>query len=168
MLRNDPGNRSTELACGLAEEVVRTYGELRLRVLGTSMAPAILPGDLLSIRRANLIDIIPGEIVLFLRKGRFFVHRVVQRKTPTEIDENDCLITRGDRLCHDDPPVTSQELLGRVVCVERGSRKIDLPAKDSHASIGRLLRSSDRVTYVYVRLAAWWRNLFLGSAKCRA
>ena len=63
------GNASIELACGLAEEVVRTFGEVRLRVFGTSMVPSILPGDLVLIQRASLHEISAGEVVLFLRDG---------------------------------------------------------------------------------------------------
>ena len=74
------GNASIELACGLAEEVVRAFGEVRLRVFGTSMVPSILPGDLVLIQRANLHEISAGEVVLFLQNGRLFVHRVVDRK----------------------------------------------------------------------------------------
>src|SRR5260370_12802327 len=80
MLTIDPGNAWIELACGLTEEVVRTFGVVRLRVFGTSMVPSILPGDLVSIHRASLNDISPGEVVLFLQKGRLFVHRVVDRR----------------------------------------------------------------------------------------
>src|SRR5258707_2692787 len=107
MRTDDQGNVSIELACGLAEEVVRTFGEVRLRVFGTSMVPSILPGDLVSIHRASLNDISPGEVVLFLRKGRLFIHRVVNRKVieTTDSPAESCLITRGDRLRHDDPPV---------------------------------------------------------------
>ena len=159
-----------ELACGLAEEVVRTFGEVRLRVFGTSMVPSILPGDLVLIRRASLREVSPGEIVLFLQKGRLFVHRVVDRKLMATSDrpEEPCLITRGDCLRHDDPAVSPDELLGRVVSIERDNREVELPAIGSNRLIVRLLQSSDRVTYLYLRLAACWRNLFLRSAKCRA
>jgi hypothetical protein len=170
MLRADQEDASRQLACGLAEEVVRTHGELRLRVFGTSMAPAILPGDVVSIRRASLTDISPDEIVLFSREGRFFVHRVVDRRVGAAGNKQDepCLITRGDCLRHDDPPVSSPELLGRVVGIERGNRKVKLPGKKSKPSMARLLWSSGRFTYLYVRIAGYWRTLFLRSAKCRA
>jgi len=170
MLTDDQGNVSTELACGLAEEVVRTFGEVRLRVFGTSMVPSILPGDLVSIHRASLNEIFPGEVVLFLRKGRLFVHRVVDRKVAATADSpgESCLITRGDRLRRDDPPVSSSELLGRVVSIERDNRKVELPAMGSNQPIARLLQSSDRVTSLYLRLAACWRTIFLRGAKCRA
>ena len=34
-----PESASTTLACGLAGEIVRTFGQVRLRVFGTSMVP---------------------------------------------------------------------------------------------------------------------------------
>lgn len=169
MLADRQGNASIELACGLAEEVVRNFGELRLRVFGTSMVPSILPGDLVFIHRANLNEISPGEIVLFLQNGRLFVHRVVNRKvagTPGG-GEEPCLITRGDRLRHDDPPVSSSELLGRVISIERDNRKVELLANGSNGPIVRLLRSSDQATSIYLRLAVRWRALFLRGAKCQ-
>jgi len=150
------------LACGLAGEVVRTYGELRLRVFGTSMAPSILPGDLISVQRAGLREISPGEIVLFLQQGRLFVHRVVRSvDTPPEpfaAQGEPCLITRGDRLGHNDPPVSSSEFLGRVTSVERGTRRIACPTQPSgwQRVLVRLLQTSDYATYLYVRLATVW------------
>jgi signal peptidase I len=170
MLTDGQENSSIELACGLAEEVVRTFGEVRLRVFGTSMVPSILPGDLVSIRSASLHDISPGEVVLFFQKGRLFVHRVVDRKVVATAGSpgEPCLITRGDRLRHTDPPVSAPELLGRVVSIERDNREVELLSIGSNDLIARLLQSSDRMTYLYLRLAACWRTLFLGRAKCRA
>ena len=75
--------------------------------------------------------------------------------------EESCLITRGDRLRHEDPPVTAPELLGRVVSIERDDRKVELPAHEPGRMIVRLLQSSDRVTYLYLRFAAAWRSVFL-------
>jgi len=170
MRADSQGNASIEMACGLAEEVVRAFGEVRLRVFGTSMVPSILPGDLVLIQRAGLHEISPGEVVLFFQKGRLFVHRVVERKVlaASGRPEESCLITRGDRLRHEDPPVTSSELLGRVVSIERDDRIVELPAHEPDRMIVRLLQSSDRVTYLYLRLAAAWRSLFLRRAKCQA
>lgn len=164
------GNASMETACGLAEEVVRTFGEVRLRVFGTSMAPAMLPGDLVTIRRAAPEEVSAGDVVLFLKDGRLFVHRVVSHKVtaPARNDYGEAhLITRGDRLRHNDPPVSSQELLGRVVCVERDDRRIDLEPHRSSGAFARILRASDRVTFLYVRLLAGWRSLFFRGVKCR-
>lgn len=148
----------------LLEEIVRSFNGIRLRVLGTSMAPSVLPGDVVSVRRVKLDEISVGEIVLFSRGGRFFVHRVVS--TPTA-SKTSCLITRRDRLGHDDPPVNSWEILGRVVSIERGNRKVGISKSGSNRLMARLLQSSDRATYLYVRLMAGWSSLFQPRLRCR-
>ena len=153
----------------MVEEVVRSLGDVRLRTLGTSMVPAMLPGDLVSVRRAGLDEISAGEVVLFLQNGRLFVHRVVGRNVVSAAGntEEPCLITRGDRVRHDDPPVSSKELLGRVVSIERNNRHIELASHGSNSLFARLIRASDRATYLYLRLGACGRTLLSWGAKCR-
>jgi signal peptidase I len=159
-------------ANGLAEEVVRTFGVVRLRAFGTSMVPAVLPGDLVRVQRADLHEISPGEIVLFSQKDRWFIHRVVNRSVPTVagVSNEPHLITRGDRLQYDDPPVSSGELLGRVISIERGNEPaaaVAYPAV-SNPLMMRILRNSDMATYLYVRLALWLRSLSARRASCQA
>ena len=166
---NRCGNASTELACGLAGEIVRNFGEVRLRVFGTSMVPSVLPGDLVLIQRAALEEILPGEIAVFLREGRLFVHRVVERKKISVTGsgtEEPCMITRGDRQRDCDPPVSSSELLGRVVCIERDRREIKVAPNTVTRWTARLLQTSDRVTSLYLLLATFSRTIFLRRAKC--
>jgi hypothetical protein len=169
MRTDGQGNASIELACGMTEEVVRTFGRVRLRVFGSSMATALLPGDLVSIQSAILEEISMGEIVLFQRDGRLFVHRVVgaHRKSGANGTNEPCLITRGDRLLQDDPQVSSQELLGRVASVERDNRRVEVAKQGSNGWIARLLRASDRFTYLYLRMCAGWRGLFFRGARCQ-
>jgi signal peptidase I len=144
-----------EDACkALVEEALRVIGEVRLRVFGTSMAPAILPGEVVTIRRAGVAEISLGDVVLFLQKGRLFVHRVVDKSALSAASnpEEQYLITRGDRLRHDDPAVSPRELLGRVVSIERDLRNIELAPHRPNGLFARLLRTSDLATYLYVRL----------------
>ena len=170
-LMNRPENVSTTLACSLAGEIVRTFGQVRLRVFGTSMVPSILPGDLISVQRAGLSGINSGEIVLYSRAGRLFAHRVVCRAGSHEETR---LITRGDRLSHNDPPVCSSELLGRVTSIQcgdgRGHRQVRHAAglDPREQMFVRILRTSDRATYLYLCLAGCWRNFFSGRADCEA
>jgi signal peptidase I len=149
----------------LAEEVVRSVGKVRLRVLGTSMAPSILPGDLLSIQRVNLDEISLGEIVLFSQDGRLFVHRVVSCiwALPTS-----SIVTRGDRLSHNDPPVTASQFLGRVTSIERGHRRFApvLEVRGWRRLILRVLRASDRATRAYVHSLTWLRNVSMRREEC--
>jgi signal peptidase I len=164
---NQPENLSTKVGCSLAGDLVRAFGEVRLRVCGTSMVPAVLPGDLISVQRVQLSEISPGEIVLYSREGRLFAHRVVAC-AGSHADPR--LITRGDRLSHNDPPVSSSEMLGRVTCVQcgdgSGHRQVRRAARPGawEQMIVRVLRTSDRATYLYLRLARRWPRFFFGRA----
>jgi len=114
----------------LAAEVLRSSGELRLRATGASMLPAIWPGDILTVRAADAGGVKPGEIVLYGRDDRFVIHRVVENR-------GGLLITRGDAVPKNDPPVSAGELLGRVVSIERASSEI--PVRPGLSLFGRLL-----------------------------
>ncbi len=125
------------------------------------MAPSILPGDLISVQRAVESEVSSGEIVLYEREGRMFVHRVVGRAGSIEEAFADrgksLLVTRGDRLLHNDAPVSPSELLGKVTSIERGNFQWQ-PAvclTGWERTIVRLLRHSDQATYLYMRIAAF-------------
>jgi hypothetical protein len=158
--RQDSVNRTANT---LARELVQTFGEMHVRAFGTSMVPSILPGDSVVIQRAKLQEISLGDVVLFCKTDQLFIHRVVswQAACPTGASQEPCLITRGDRLCQDDPPVSSVELLGRVVSIRRGSQllKPTFPRGRSWRLLGHLLRASDRAAYLYLRLDTYWRRL---------
>ena len=108
----EPGlSPSDGLKIELAAEVLRSAGELRLRVTGTSMLPAIWPEEVLLIRRDGALQAGPGDVILFERDGQLCAHRVVRRM---EGADGPVWITRGDRHMHDDQPVSGDVLLGRV------------------------------------------------------
>lgn len=149
---------SSSVECDLAAEVIRAFGVVRLRAMGTSMVPALQPGDTLSVERAALQEISPGEIVLYARQGRLFAHRVVTGRGDAPEPR---LITRGDRLGHNDSPVSSSELLGRVAYIERAHRRVMIRTRLSGPQLllRWILRSSDRATFLFVRLTSLWRAL---------
>jgi len=98
-----------------AASLART-GRLRLRVTGTSMLPAIRPGDVLRVERCDAASLSPGEVVLFQRGERLFAHRAVRR--------GHALALRGDTLDRDDAAVEGAQVLGKVVAIERRGREI--------------------------------------------
>ena len=55
----------------LAAEVIRQFGEVRLRVNGASMLPSVWSGDVLTVRRRSAAELLPGRIVLCYRNGAF-------------------------------------------------------------------------------------------------
>jgi len=115
--------------------VIRRFGVLRLWVNGFSMS---------SVDR----DVYrPGDVVLYIRNGRLFVHRLVEMA-------GEAVVTRGDALLGPDPPVRAGDLLGRVVSIERGGSSITVPREVGWGrrvagavlgQSGRLVRMSDKV-----------------------
>jgi hypothetical protein len=129
----------------LAAEVLGSGGTIRLQALGTSMLPSIWPGDVLRIehKAANVTAL--GDIVLVSRGGRFFVHRLLEKR--------DCgWITRGDSLPQNDPPVAEAQVLGRVSLIHRETGVI-VP-KPRLSVFGRTLAS-------LLCRWDWFRNLAL-------
>lgn len=145
------------LKCRLAAEVLRDSGELRLRVTGSSMLPSLWPGDSLLIRRVRLSEVAPGDLVLFARNQRFFVHRVLKLS-------DDRLLTRGDSVPVADPVVGPDELLGRVQSISRdGAERYSRPLGVFGRLLASVLRRSSRFSNLLLRSRSVYRRV-LGAA----
>jgi signal peptidase len=105
------------VGCELVADVARNFSGVCLRVTGASMMPAVWPGDVLHVHRSGLAELHPGQIVLYRRDGRLTAHRIVR------ID-GDRLITRGDALQYEDPPISAADVVGRVIYMVRNGRLI--------------------------------------------
>jgi signal peptidase I len=102
-------------AAALAKELLSGFGRLNLRVTGTSMLPALRPGDVIEFDARGSTQAEPGDVVLYRRDESLVVHRVLAR-------DNDCLITQGDSLAAPDATVPLADVLGRAVVLNRGNR----------------------------------------------
>ena len=144
--------------CSLASEVLRRFGELRLQVTGASMLPSVWPGDVLTIRSARLPEISRGDLVLFFRGRRFFVHRVLKVSA-------DRLLTRGDSVVSPDPLVSSDELLGRVVSIARDGA-VRAPSKLGAAGclLAFAVRHSTILCNIVLRLSPVYRRVLRTAA----
>ena len=108
--------RQADLRLALARQALQTAGHLRIRAFGSSMLPAILPGDLLTFRAATPADAVLGRIVLAATDvSEWRVHRIAAL-------DGDWVVTRGDALRHFDPPTTRASLLGVLEVQQRGDR----------------------------------------------
>jgi signal peptidase I len=139
--------------CELASEVLRSSGELKLQVTGWSMLPTVWPGDVLMIDRVGGDEVSEGDIVLFLRDRRLFVHRVVARDALRQDSSGSKYVaTRGDSMSTADLPVAKSDLLGRVSSIlHRGKwiaprKSMGLPAR----AVAGLVRRSDLAARVVV------------------
>jgi signal peptidase I len=117
-MRNTLENRE-DPKFGLAVEMLRSQGTVRLKAWGASMVPSVWPGDLFTIQNVAHDEVVPGDIVLVMRDNRFVVHRLVERR---QDQDRFSWITRGDAMPHNDPPAVASELLGRVAGVRHANR----------------------------------------------
>jgi signal peptidase I len=123
-----------ECKTALAVQTLRAGSSIRLQVLGSSMLPSIWPGDVVSIDKVSVDEIVPGDIVVCERDDRVFVHRFLGK---SESNNGICWRTRGDSLPQNDPPFSESHLLGRVSRILRGDRAI-IP-KPTRSSLARFL-----------------------------
>ena len=123
--------RSALAAASLCES-----GRLRLQLRGESMLPTLWPGDVVEIASCSVDDVHPGEIVLALRAGRFFLHRFVTRLQPGGFQ------LRGDSMPGSDPQFPDEALLGRLMSRAEQGQSEDrplLPLRPWSWAIGQLL-----------------------------
>ncbi len=103
----------------LAQDTLQQFGRLRFRAMGSSMLPAIAPGDILTFRTATPGDLIPGQVVLMRGDGRLVAHRLLSHA-------QGLLTTMGDSLRVPDAPFSLTQLLGVLDAHQRGTRFIPL------------------------------------------
>jgi len=139
--------------CGLAGDVLRSFGSLRFVATGWSMLPTIWPGDTLLVDRINPDQIREGDVVLAARDGRLCAHRVVSKPPRSG---NAHWITQGDAMPAPDRPVAEGELLGRVNYLIRAGRLIKLRAELSATE--RLTAKVVRRSFVAARALVYMRN----------
>lgn len=132
----------------LAAEVLRNTGILRLRALGYSMLPTIWPSDLMDIETCSFSQISPGDVVLFTRDDRFFIHRVLEKCESS-------LTTRGDALAETDPPIHASQVLGKVTALRRANRALPVrPCSKIRHCLGLFLTHFGRIRGMVLR----WRD----------
>ena len=107
----------------LSEELFSLGLGVRFRAPGTSMHPTIHHGDVITVEPVAPAKLKRGDIILCRFQGGFIAHRIVNIET-----RNGCGLTfilRGDASASCDAPVKPEQVLGKVVCLERGHRRID-------------------------------------------
>lgn len=140
------------IGCGLVAEVAGGFGEVRLKVTGASMIPALWPGDVITVK-PDAAESQPGQVVLYRRGGKLVAHRVVRA-------ENGLIVTRGDAISQNDPLIRGADIVGRVVAVVRNGRPADFEQSHWGRAFSAMLRRSD----FCLRMALRWHNRVRGAA----
>ena len=98
----------------LIDAVLDKGADFRLRARGMSMYPFLRDGDLITLRRAPVAAFKIGDIVAIPHpvRGNLVIHRIVAVR-------NGSLKTKGDFNVASDGWVLRQDVLGRVIRVQR-------------------------------------------------
>jgi len=134
----------------VSTELLRQGQSVRFRAPGLSMHPTIKEGETITVAPVALFNIKRGDILLYIVGRKIIAHRVVRIKreksnsishslanfaiqsTPDSSTHSKALnpqlvfILCGDASLTCDDPVETQQILGKVVSVEKRGRSIDL------------------------------------------
>ena len=108
-------------------ELLRQGHQIKFRAPGDSMYPTICDGDLITVHPIKPSNIIVGDIILYRHKSGVAAHRVINTRAPQSsvLSPQYFFTLRGDAAPVLDNPVGADQILGKVICVERNGRRID-------------------------------------------
>ncbi len=121
----------------VSAELLRRGARVRFRATGRSMQPTILEGEAITVEPVAPAAITPGDILLYRWKRGVIAHRVIRIERtnggavtqPSVLSPQSSFVLRGDASVSYDCPVEPEQVLGRVVAVERAGRRIDLAGR---------------------------------------
>jgi hypothetical protein len=149
------------LKSAIAERMLRLEEgvSVEIRVSGESMAPALAPGDVVSVLRCPSAALALGDLaVVDLPGAGLVVHRVLWVG-------RHAVRTRGDGSGRMDPPIPHDRVLGRVVSVRRSGREVLSGATGRLLAWGRAFTAAAaRHAFRRIQLAA---SRFLGERRSR-
>jgi len=122
-------------------------GEVHLKVAGSSMLPALWPGDMLSVRPCAASELEPGSIIVFRQHGRLVVHRLIHRS-------GDRLLTQGDARPRPDGQIRTSDIVGRVDTVVRNGKPVKPAGRHWRSSVAVVFRRSELAASLFLRLAS--------------
>ena len=100
---------------GLFEDILISGSSLRVRVTGRSMAPFLMGGEIVTLKKVPSASFRRGDLVLFRdSQGLPFLHRIIKMDRAASTVQ-----TKGDALRYRDRPVNSDNVLGRVCMIEK-------------------------------------------------
>lgn len=144
------------IACDLLQAPLLAGHRVCLRVVGGSMQPIMRSGDLLWIEGVAPCQLRRGDLVAFRQGSHLITHRLVAC-------DADGWYARGDSCAQLDPRIPADQIIGRVVCIQRDGAALHMRARRwtlynramgwlgwLHALLLRLMYTADH------RAAAWW------------
>ena len=123
----------------ICTELLREGHAVKFCAPGDSMYPTICDGDIITVAPIKTTAISTGDILLYRHKSGVAAHRVIRiipksthhakhsalKTRSSDLSPQHCFILRGDAAIVIDEPVTVDQILGKVIAVEKDSQGID-------------------------------------------
>lgn len=103
----------------IINENIGTGDQVRLKIISGSMTPMLHIEDHITIQHGLPDDYRVGDIIVFTQGKEQITHRIVDRGYSV-------WLTKGDQLSQADPPVRYDQILGKVICIQRTHDVINL------------------------------------------
>jgi signal peptidase len=111
----------------LTADLLRLGHSVRFTAMGESMHPTIRKGETITVTPVAPSAVRITDIILYQTKTSVIAHRVVG--TPERHGAMRAFRVRGDASSDWDEPVAEDQVLGKVVSVERGGRHVRLEGR---------------------------------------
>jgi signal peptidase I len=126
---------------GLVEDFLNNGIKIRVRVTGRSMYPFLHGGEVLTIECVPCMSLKAGDLVLFRDSyGRPVIHRLMEKKLSP--DGYGILRTKGDSLKAFDRPVRQDQVLGKVIRIDKSKHISGTGYIDMNLSRWRMINST--------------------------
>jgi ribosomal protein S18 acetylase RimI-like enzyme len=108
----------------LSSDILSHGGSFSFKAHGSCMYPFICDGDILTVKQVEYSALRVGDIVFYRSSDeRLIVHRVVDKKLQSN---KLMLLMRGDSVFKNDGWIYSDQVLGKVVSIQRDKKFIQL------------------------------------------
>jgi len=125
---------------GTLQDLLGRGHAVRFQADGWSMHPTIRYGEIIVIEPLGQTPVRAGDVLLYRRNHTAIAHRVV--RVASSAAGRSRIILRGDAADGCDSPIDLEQVLGRVVGVERGGRvtRFGVLSRNVSPALGRALR----------------------------
>ena len=120
---------ASKLLLDLTAELLSLGTSVRFRPSGRSMYPSIRDGELITVEPVVASAVTLGDIVLYRSQRGLIAHRVVGSSPTQSSVLSPHYFLRGDASLSCDQPVVAEQILGRVIRVERDGRSLALASR---------------------------------------
>lgn len=106
----------------IGEELLKEGITLKVTAGGLSMFPFLRKGDIIYFKKQKTENYKKGDIIVFKTSEKFIAHRLIKLKN----EKNKIMvICKGDSLLKYDKAFPVNQILGKVISVERNDKKVD-------------------------------------------